>query len=106
VKNLVFESSELLNNLLALGNCFRVLQLVGSLEDIVDRLGLGRGQSLEVQEIFGGILTRIIGHLFRTESLANDKGSDVMDWAAREVSQSFLANGSGWTNESWYRTPL
>lgn len=51
----------------------------------------------------------MMGHRFRTESLANDFGSEVTDWAGRglvAMDRTAFGPGSGSnTDGSWYRTP-
>lgn len=97
VQNLILEGSDLLNDLLALGHCLGILQLVACLEDIVDCLGLERrrGQCLGGSETWGSVLTRMTGHRFRTESLANDRGLEVMDWAVGLISRGGKLEGAG-----------
>lgn len=87
VHYLVLEGGELLNDLLALGLLLSTFGLGCGLGDVLNSLGLEcrvriRGQLSRWRKIKGPILrTRMVGHRIRTESLAKDLGSEVMDWA-------------------------
>jgi hypothetical protein len=82
VLNLVLESDELLDNLLALGNLLGVVEGANGAVDIVNGASLvgsagkrGGGRAAE------GGRTRIMGHRLRTDSLAKERGSEVTEAA-------------------------
>ena len=106
VEDLVLEVGELLDDLLALGLLLSVVDLGDGTVDVVDGLCLPRVRNACCWDQIS-ILTKMTGQRLRTESLAKDVGSEVMDWAVgTSVSDSEGVTGSSSVAYgSWYRTP-